>query len=113
VRLSGERFEAPEILFRPELVGVEQPGLSDLVFACIQQADVDLRSSLYQHIILSGGTSMMAGFAERLQADLERLYCQRINATKSVCTAHVVRYLILVLHCMRERVDEHQGHQTA
>lgn len=36
-------FEATEALFRPELVGMECGGLSEMVFDAIQKADVDLR----------------------------------------------------------------------
>lgn len=44
VRLGSERFEATEALFRPELVGMECGGLSEMVFDAIQKADVDLRA---------------------------------------------------------------------
>lgn len=82
--MSGERFEAPEILFQPALVGIEQAGVSEAVFQCIQQADVDLRAQLYAHVVLSGGTTTMPGFSERLERDLCRMYTDRINSHKQV-----------------------------
>jgi hypothetical protein len=36
VRLGAERFAAPEALFQPALLGVESPGLAELVFRCVQ-----------------------------------------------------------------------------
>lgn len=81
--MSGERFEAAEILFRPELIQREQKGISEMVFQVIQNADIDLRPRLYEHIILSGGTSMMLGFAQRLQADLERMYEKLVGPLSS------------------------------
>jgi actin-related protein 2 len=80
LKLSGERFEAAEILFRPELIQREQKGVSEMVFQVIQNADIDLRPQLYEKIILSGGTSMMLGFAERLQSDLEAMYAKLVGS---------------------------------
>lgn len=40
VRLGGERFEAPEVLFQPHLINVEKLGLSELLFSVIQSADI-------------------------------------------------------------------------
>ena len=34
--LGAPRFMAPEALFSPELISSDSPGLSELVFACIQ-----------------------------------------------------------------------------
>lgn len=88
IRLSGERFEATEILFQPELIDKEQKGISEMVFDVIQSADIDLRANLYEHIIISGGTSMTKGFPSRLQSDLNEFYERRIlkgnSASKKV-----------------------------
>jgi len=42
-------------------------------YASIIGCDVDIRRDLYQNIILSGGTTMYPGIAERLQTELTRL----------------------------------------
>lgn len=42
IRLGGERFEAPEILFQPHLINVEKAGLSELLFGCIQASDIGI-----------------------------------------------------------------------
>ncbi len=36
IRLGAERFMAPEALFTPALVDCEAPGISEMVFGCIQ-----------------------------------------------------------------------------
>ena len=36
IKVGAERFMAPEIMFRPELVDVEAPGISENIFNCIQ-----------------------------------------------------------------------------
>ena len=42
-KLGSERFEATEALFKPELMGLECMGLSEMVFDAIQKAEIDLR----------------------------------------------------------------------
>ncbi|EPQ63510.1 hypothetical protein BGT96224_1488, partial [Blumeria graminis f. sp. tritici 96224] len=74
IRVGSERFEAPECLFQPHLVDVEQPGIAEFLFNTIQAADVDVRSSLYKAIVLSGGSSMYPGLPSRLEKELKQLW---------------------------------------
>jgi hypothetical protein len=43
IKMSAERFEAPEALFNPSLVDVESAGMAELVFNCINSAAIDTR----------------------------------------------------------------------
>ncbi|KAI8831264.1 actin-like protein [Chytridium lagenaria] len=47
IKLGPERFRAPEILFNPELVGLEDVGIHQVVVDSINKADMDLRKSLF------------------------------------------------------------------
>ncbi|KAE9553935.1 hypothetical protein FO519_002861 [Halicephalobus sp. NKZ332] len=78
VRIGGERFEAPEILFQPHLIDVEKPGLSEMLYNVIQSADIDVRKEFYKHIVLSGGTTMYPGLPSRLERELKQMYFQRV-----------------------------------
>lgn len=78
IRVGSERFEAPECLFQPNLVDCEQPGMGELLFNTIQAADVDVRSSLYKAIVLSGGSSMYPGLPSRLEKELKQLWLTRV-----------------------------------
>jgi actin-related protein 2 len=78
IRVGSERFEAPECLFQPHLVDVEQPGIAEFLFNTIQAADVDVRSSLYKAIVLSGGSSMYPGLPSRLEKELKQLWLTRV-----------------------------------
>lgn len=53
IKLGQERFEATEAYFDPSIVDVECKGLSDFVFDTIQECDIDCRTKLYDHIVLS------------------------------------------------------------
>jgi len=78
IKVGSERFEAAECLFQPHLVDVEQPGVAEMLFNTVQAAPVDVRSELYKHIVLSGGSSMYPGLPSRLDKELRQLYLTRV-----------------------------------
>lgn len=47
IRIGGERFEAPEVLFQPRLLDVDQGGMADQLFDCIHKADMDTRAEVF------------------------------------------------------------------
>ncbi|KAK3640334.1 Centractin [Elasticomyces elasticus] len=73
LKIGSERFRAPEILFDPEIIGLEYPGLHHLVVDAINRTDMDLRKSLFGSIVLSGGSTMIKGFGDRLLHEVQRL----------------------------------------
>ncbi|CAK3950020.1 actin [Lecanosticta acicola] len=73
LKVGSERFRAPEILFDPELIGLEWPGLHQIVVDSINRTDMDLRKALYGNIVLSGGSTMIKGFGDRLLQEVQRL----------------------------------------
>ncbi|PWN95594.1 putative centractin [Tilletiopsis washingtonensis] len=72
LKLGTERFRAPEILFQPERVGLEYPGVHQVIFESINRTDLDLRKSLFANIVLSGGTTLTRGFGDRLLAEMKK-----------------------------------------
>jgi len=78
IKVGAERFEASEALFNPSLIGLEVTGVADQLFNTIQSADMDTRSEFYQHIVLSGGSSMYPGLPSRLEKDIRELYLNKI-----------------------------------
>lgn len=78
IKVGPERFEAPECLFQPHLAGLEQAGMAEMLFQTIQSAAVDVRSELYKHIVLSGGSSMYPGLPSRLEKEMKQLYLSRV-----------------------------------
>jgi centractin len=61
MQLGTERFLAPEILFNPELVGLEYPGVHQVIVDSISRTDLDLRKALFSNIVLSGGSTLCTG----------------------------------------------------
>eukprot|EP00357_Protocruzia_adherens_P036318 CAMPEP_0115005318 /NCGR_PEP_ID=MMETSP0216-20121206/19782_1 /TAXON_ID=223996 /ORGANISM="Protocruzia adherens, Strain Boccale" /LENGTH=377 /DNA_ID=CAMNT_0002371585 /DNA_START=73 /DNA_END=1206 /DNA_ORIENTATION=- len=73
VTLGNERFRCPEVLFQPSLIGKEFAGIHDQTFQSIMKCDVDIRKDLYNNIVLSGGTTMFTGIAERMNKEVVAL----------------------------------------
>jgi len=79
IRFGRERFLAPECLFNPGLIDIEDRGMSEALFKCINDADLDIRQAFYDHIVLSGGTTMYPGLPSRLEKDLKQLYSDQYS----------------------------------
>jgi len=72
VKLGRDRFRAPELLFNPELIGSEAPGIHTLLSSSILKTDTDLRRALYGNVVLSGGTTLTKGFGDRLLSEVRK-----------------------------------------
>jgi len=73
IEVGAAHYRAPEVLFRPELIGQEFNGAAQCVANSILKCDVDLRKVLYQNIVLSGGSTLFPGFGDRLLAEMRKL----------------------------------------
>jgi len=70
ITIGAERFRCPEVLFQPSLIGMEAPGIHETTYNSIMKCDVDIRKDLYGNIVLSGGTTMFPGIAERMSKEI-------------------------------------------
>jgi actin len=66
-------FRAPEALFQPAFLGLEAAGVHETTYNSVFKCDVDVRRELYNNVVLSGGTTMFPGIADRLQKELTAL----------------------------------------
>jgi actin-related protein len=73
IKVGSERFKCAEALFQPSLMGREVAGIHETAFNSIMKCDVDIRYSLYSNIVLSGGSTMFPGLADRLQKEIMAL----------------------------------------
>jgi len=74
IRIGRERFMAAECLFQPNLMDRDGMGIGEALFHCINSADMDLRQPFYNHIVLSGGTTMYPGLPSRLEKEVRDNY---------------------------------------
>lgn len=60
-QIGPARFRAPELLFRPDLIGDESSGIHEVLAYAIQKSDMDLRRTLFSTIVLCGGSTLIKG----------------------------------------------------
>jgi len=73
ITVGNERFRCPEALFQPSMLGMEAVGIHETTFNSIMKCDVDIRKDLYANIVLSGGTTMYSGIADRMNKEITAL----------------------------------------
>eukprot|EP01124_Arcella_intermedia_P003775 TRINITY_DN120_c0_g1_i5.p2 TRINITY_DN120_c0_g1~~TRINITY_DN120_c0_g1_i5.p2 ORF type:complete len:377 (+),score=97.44 TRINITY_DN120_c0_g1_i5:1621-2751(+) len=73
ITVGNERFRCPESLFQPSFLGRESSGIHECTYNSIMKCDVDIRKDLYGNVVLSGGTTMFPGIADRMQKELVNL----------------------------------------
>merc|ERR1712000_223296 len=79
ITVGNERFRCPEALFQPSFLGMESAGIHETAYNSIMKCDVDIRKDLYGNIVLSGGTTMYPGIADRMQKELVALAPQTMK----------------------------------
>ncbi|KAJ7022209.1 hypothetical protein C8F04DRAFT_1272848 [Mycena alexandri] len=73
ITIGNEGFRAPEVLFQPAFLGLEAAGIDEMTYNSIYKCDLDVRRDLYGNIVLSGGTTMLPGIADRMPKELTSL----------------------------------------
>ncbi|ROT69245.1 actin 2 [Penaeus vannamei] len=73
ITIGNERFRAPEALFQPSFLGMESAGIQETVHSSIMRCDIDIRKDLFANIVMSGGTTMYPGIADRMQKEITAL----------------------------------------
>ncbi|KAG9396671.1 actin [Carpediemonas membranifera] len=73
IEVGSERFRCPEALFQPSMIGLEAVGIHETTYNSIMKCDVDIRRDLYGNIVLSGGTTMFPGIADRMEKEVSAL----------------------------------------
>jgi len=73
ITIGNERFRCSEALFAPASVGREESGIAEMIYNTIMKCDIDIRKELYSNIVLSGGSTMFPGIADRMQKEITAL----------------------------------------
>jgi len=73
ITIGNERFRAAEALFNPSVLGMEIGGIHEAAFNSIMRCDIDIRKDLYCNNVLSGGSTMYPGIADRMQKEITAL----------------------------------------
>jgi actin-related protein len=68
--IGAERWRGTEVLFDPKLGTKDCMGLSTSISTSIGRCDAFLRRELLQNVVISGGSTMFPGMAERVEHDV-------------------------------------------
>ncbi|KAK6135871.1 hypothetical protein DH2020_030358 [Rehmannia glutinosa] len=73
--LGVERFRCPEILFNPNLIGIEQAGLDEMAGISIRRSEASkgVEERITNSILLTGGSCLFPGMSERLEAGIRMI----------------------------------------
>ncbi|CAH3169733.1 unnamed protein product [Pocillopora meandrina] len=73
ITIGNERFRAPEAMFQPSFLGMESAGIHETTYNSIMKCGIDIRKDLYANTVLSGGSTMFPGIADRMQREITAL----------------------------------------
>ena len=73
ITFGKERFQCPELLFKPSMNGIVADGIDRTTYDSIMNCDIDVRKDLYANIVMSGGSTMFEGIAERMEKEITAL----------------------------------------
>ncbi|CAA7262815.1 unnamed protein product [Cyclocybe aegerita] len=71
--MNNERFAVPELLFRPDDIGMDQAGIAWTIAHSISLLPADLQGMFWANIGLIGGNTKLPGFRARLLSELQTL----------------------------------------
>lgn len=80
VTFGDQQIRVPEVLFNPSIIGKDQSGIHKVVYETVQKCDIDVRRTLYENVVLSGGNTMFPGMPERITKEVKGL----VNASVQV-----------------------------
>jgi len=95
INLGDEKYLAPEVLFYPEKIGKEFPGIHEMLVSSINKADIDLKKDLYDAIYIAGAGSKFPGLATRILNELKEKKLDNVKVIlstlifkidKNICT---------------------------
>lgn len=72
--LGNERFTVPETLFNPTDIGLQSPGIPEMVMQSLSVLPAGLHPAFLANILVVGGSSLMSGFMERLYVAVRKYY---------------------------------------
>lgn len=73
IEINALRFIPPELIFRPNMIGLDEGGLHQGIIKSADCCHRDYKNLLFENIILTGGNSKLDNFKERLHNEITPL----------------------------------------
>ncbi|XP_048026514.1 actin, aortic smooth muscle isoform X1 [Megalobrama amblycephala] len=71
--MNSQHFDINALNALHFLLGMESAGIHETTYNSIMKCDIDIRKDLYANNVLSGGTTMYPGIADRMQKEITAL----------------------------------------
>lgn len=68
--LGIERIRAPELLFQPSMLGLDQAGLAETIEFMLRRLETERQDSIVQNVYLTGGCANLKAFKSRIEWEL-------------------------------------------
>jgi len=94
IKLVDEHLKAAEIFFHPHLTGMEleSKSIPDTIKECLSACEMENRKPLYNNICISGGSSLLTGFADRLRQEMKNHFTQAQMDALKINSSNQNRY---------------------
>ncbi len=70
IMMNSLRFIVPELIFNPNLIGVDEAGLHEGIVKSANECHPDFNNLLLKNIVVNGGNAKFFNFKERLKNEL-------------------------------------------
>jgi actin-related protein 6 len=70
INMNNLRFLVPELIFNPNMIGLEEGGLHEGINQIVKEANPDYKNLFLKNIVLSGGNTKFLNFKDRLKNEL-------------------------------------------
>ena len=87
--MNNERFAVPELLFHPSDIGVQQMGISEAIVHVIGNFPPEVQFELYKNILLTGGSSCLPNFKERVEKDVRMMSPAECDVRISIASKYL------------------------
>jgi centractin len=87
LKLNLERFLLSEPLFNPKIIHIDYIGIAEAISKVIKTWERENWEELLSNIILAGGTSLIIGFNERLELELQKFFSEKLKGKIKVIAA--------------------------
>lgn len=108
ITLRNERFTVPELIFNPSDIGLQQPGLADVIRESLDGLPIGLWPGLLANIVVVGGNALLEGFIQRLQKEVVQRFPDdcvvRVARPENPITSSVIGGMHLANHANIEKL---------
>ncbi|NVM46704.1 MAG: hypothetical protein HWN79_17495 [Candidatus Lokiarchaeota archaeon] len=87
LNLNSERFLLSEPLFDPKIIHVDFMSIAETIAKAVKSWDRENWGDLLANVVLSGGSSLIPGFGERLELELQQHFSEKLRPQIKVVAA--------------------------